>query len=128
LMLQLGFGLNPFQSGAITFVGAIGAIGSKFIAERVFSRFGFPRVLGFAAVAGGLLLAAQGFFTVDTPVPLMMAILVVTGVVRSMFFTGTNALGYADISDDEASQATAIVAVSQQLSIAMGVAVAGAIL
>jgi EmrB/QacA subfamily drug resistance transporter len=128
LMLQLGFGLNPFQSGAITFVSAIGAIMSKFIAERIFSRFGFPRVLGFAAVFGGLLIAAQGLFTQDTSVPVMMLVLIVGGVLRSIFFTGTNAIGYADISDEEASQATAIVAVSQQLSIAFGVAVAGAII
>ncbi|WP_332018224.1 MFS transporter [Devosia ureilytica] len=128
LMLQLGFGLNPFQSGAITFVSAIGAIGSKFIAERVFARFGFPRVLGFAALFGGLLIAAQGLFTAETSVPVMMTVLIVGGILRSMFFTGTNAIGYADISDEEASQATAIVAVGQQLSVAFGVAVAGAIL
>ncbi len=128
LMLQLGFGLNPFQSGAITFVSAIGAIMSKFIAERVFARLGFPRVLGFAAVFGGLLIAAQGFFHADTPVPLMMLVLLVGGILRSVFFTGSNAIGYADISDEEASQATAIVAVGQQLSVAFGVAVAGAII
>jgi EmrB/QacA subfamily drug resistance transporter len=128
LMLQLGFGLNPFQSGAITFISAIGAIMSKFLAERIFIRFGFPRVLGFAALFGGVLIGAQGLFNMDTPVPVMMAVLLAGGVLRSVFFTGTNALGYADVSDDEASQATAIVAVSQQLSIAFGVAVAGGIL
>ena len=57
-----------------------------------------------------------------------MAVLLAGGVLRSMFFTGSNALGYADISDEAASQATAIVAVAQQLSIAFGVAVAGAVL
>jgi EmrB/QacA subfamily drug resistance transporter len=127
LMLQLGFGLNPFQSGAITFVTAIGAIMSKFLAERMFSRFGFPRVLGVAAAFGGLLIAAQGLFNAQTSVPLIMTVLLIGGVLRSMFFTGSNAIGYADISDEEASQATAIVAVAQQLSVAFGVAVAGAI-
>lgn len=128
LMLQLGFGLNPFQSGAITFVSAIGAILSKFLAQFVYARFGFPRTLGFAAIFGGLLIGAQGLFTAETAVPLIMAVLLVGGVLRSVFFTGSNALGYADISDEEASQATAIVAVAQQVSVASGVAVAGAIL
>lgn len=128
LMLQLGFGLNPFESGAITFVSAIGAIMSKFIVERIFAWLGFPRVLGFAAVFGGLLIAAQGLFTQETSVPVIMLVLIAGGILRSMFFTGTNAIGYADISDEEASQATAIVAVAQQISIAFGVAVAGAIL
>ena len=41
LMLQLGFGLNPFQSGMITFVTAIGALSSKFGAQRMFRRYGF---------------------------------------------------------------------------------------
>ena len=128
LMLQLGFGLSPFQSGAITFVSAIGAIASKVIAQRVYQRFGFPRALGWAALTGGLLIAAQGFFTPETSIPLMMCVLLIGGVLRSVFFTGGNALGYADISDEEASQATAIVAVAQQLSVAFGVAVAGGLL
>jgi MFS family permease len=128
LMLQLGFGLTPFQSGAITFVSAMGAIMSKFIAERVFARFGFPHVLGVAGMLGGLLIALQGFFNENTAVLIMMLALFAGGVLRSVFFTGCNAIGYADVSDDEASQATAIVAVCQQLSIAFGVAVAGAIL
>ncbi len=128
LTLQLGFGLSPFQSGAITFVSAIGAIMSKFIAERVFARFGFPRVLGFASTFGGLLIGVQGFFNAQTPVLIIMAALLTGGVLRSVVFTGSNAMGYADVADDEASQATAIVAVGQQLSIAAGVAVAGGIL
>ena len=35
LMLQVGFGLTPFQSGMITFVGAVGALTTKFFAKRV---------------------------------------------------------------------------------------------
>jgi EmrB/QacA subfamily drug resistance transporter len=128
LMLQVGFGLNAFQSGAITFISALGAMMSKFVAERIFARFGFPRVLGLAAVLGGLSVAANGFFTPDTSVPLIMAILLGGGILRSVFFTGVNAIAYGDLDDEEASQGTAITAVFQQLSIAAGVAVAGAIL
>ncbi|GLQ55444.1 DHA2 family efflux MFS transporter permease subunit [Devosia nitrariae] len=128
LMLQLGFGLTPFQSGLITFVSAIGAILSKFVAEKLFASFGFPRLLGFTALVGGLLIGAHGLFEIDTPPALIMTVLLVSGLTRSIFFTGTNAIGYGDIDDEEASQATAITSVAQQLSIALGVAVAGAIL
>jgi EmrB/QacA subfamily drug resistance transporter len=128
LMLQLGFGLTPLQSGGITFVSAIGAIASKFVAERIYARFGFPRVLGFASIFGGLLIAVQGLFTAETSVPVMMTVLLLGGLLRSVFFTGSNALGYADVDNEEASQATALVAVAQQISIALGVAIAGAIL
>lgn len=128
LMLQLGLGLNPFQSGAITFVSALGAIFSKFVAERVYAWFGFPRTLGFAALFGGVLIAVQGLFDASTPALVMMAVLIGGGVLRSVFFTGSNAIGYADVDDEEASQATALVAVCQQLSVAFGVAVAGGLL
>lgn len=128
LMLQLGFGLNPLQSGGITFVSAIGAIASKFVAERIYARFGFPRVLGFASIFGGILIAVQGLFTAETSIPVMMTVLLLGGLLRSVFFTGSNALGYADVDNEEASQATALVAVAQQISVALGVAIAGAIL
>lgn len=45
-----------------------------------------------------------------------------------MFFTGMNALAYAEISTADTSKATPIAAVFQQLSIALGVALAGGIL
>jgi EmrB/QacA subfamily drug resistance transporter len=125
LMLQLAFGLTPFESGLITFIGALGAITSKFVAEKVFATLGFPRVLMAAALGGCLLLGVNGFFTPDTPHVYLYAVLLVTGLCRSIFFTGVNALGFADIEEKETSQATAITAVSQQISIALGVAVAG---
>jgi len=128
LMLQLAFGLNPFESGMITFIGALGAIVSKFVAERVFAAFGFPRVLALASVAACLGLAGNGFFTPETPRVFLYGLLLALGLFRSVFFTGINALGFSDVDEHEASQAAAISAVSQQLSVALGVAVAGAAL
>jgi hypothetical protein len=40
MLLQVGFGLSPFVSGLITFASAAGALLMKFIATRVFQRFG----------------------------------------------------------------------------------------
>lgn len=128
LMLQLGFGLSPFQSGMITFVGAIGAITTKFIARRVFAAAGFRTVLIAAAVAGAATTGANAFFDLGTPFALIMGVLLIAGFCRSFFFTGINSLGYADIEDREASQATATASVLQQVSLALGVAVAAAIL
>ena len=128
LMLQLSFGLNPFESGMITFIGAIGAIVSKFVAERIYAAFGFPRVLWLTAAVGCLFLGVNGLFTPETPHLYLYLTLLVAGLVRSVFFTGVNALVFSDVDDHDASQATAINAVSQQLSIAFGVALAGGVL
>jgi EmrB/QacA subfamily drug resistance transporter len=125
LMLQIAFGLTPFESGLITFIGALGAMTSKFAAERMFARFGFPRVLALTSIAACLSLAVIGLFGPETPHVWLYGILLAMGLLRSMFFTGVNALAFADISENDASQAAAISTVSQQLAVAFGVAVAG---
>ena len=83
-------------------------------------------------IVGSLVAAASiainGLFTPETPYVLMLAMLLVGGFIRSMFFTGVNALSYAEISAEDTSKATPITAVFQQLSIALGVALAGGIL
>jgi len=128
LMLQLAFGLSPAESGLVTFVSAIGAIMSKFLAEKTYARFGFRTVLSFGAGVGGIFIFVNGFFTPGMPVALIMGVLLITGVLRSITFTGVNALSFGDVEEADMSQATAINAVMQQLSIATGVALAGALL
>ncbi|RWM91021.1 MAG: MFS transporter [Mesorhizobium sp.] len=128
LMFQIGFGLTPFQSGMITFVAAIGAIGMKFVTALIFRVAGFRRVLIFGSLIAAASIAVNGLLTPETPYLLILAALLVGGFVRSMFFTGINALAYAEISTADTSRATPIAAVFQQLSIALGVALAGGIL
>ncbi|TIO36547.1 MFS transporter [Mesorhizobium sp.] len=128
LMFQIGFGLTPFQSGMITFVAAVGAIGMKFVTALIFRVAGFRRVLISGSLIAAASIAINGLFTPETPYLLILAALLVGGFIRSMFFTGINALAYAEISTADTSRATPIAAVFQQLSIALGVALAGGIL
>jgi len=128
LMLQIGFGLSAFHSGMITFVSALGAIGMKLVTSWTFRRLGFRNALVAGSLLAGLSIAVYGFLTPATPYLVMLTLLFVGGFVRSMFFTGVNALAFADIADGQASRATPITAVMQQISIALGVALAGAIL
>ena len=64
---------------------------------------------------------------IAVPYPLIMIFLVTAGFARSFFFTGINSLGYSEIDDSQASQATSMSSVLQQISLALGVAVAAAI-
>ncbi|WP_275791028.1 DHA2 family efflux MFS transporter permease subunit [Pararhizobium gei] len=128
LMLQVGFGLTPFQSGMVTFVGAVGALTTKFFAKRVLVFAGFRTTLIFACVTGTILTFVNGLFSPATPYAVIMIALLLAGFARSFFFTSVNALAFADIPDSQASRATAMTAVLQQMSLALGVAVAGGIL
>jgi len=128
LMFQLRFGLTPFQSGLLTFASALGAISMKFVATTALRAVGFRLTLIVASVVGGLLIAANAWFTPATQHGVVFAVLLAAGFLRSLFFTSNNALVFAELSDREAGQATAIAAATQQISIAMGVAIGGGIL
>ena len=128
LMLQLSFGMTPFQSGLTTFAGAAGALTVKFLAKRAYATIGFKTALLSAAVAGAAMTAVNGLFTATTPPMVIAFFLFASGLARSLFFTGANALSYSDIGDDEASQATSTGSVIQQVSLALGVAFAALVL
>jgi EmrB/QacA subfamily drug resistance transporter len=128
LMLQIGFGLTPFQSGMVTFVSAGGAIVMKFTVKRILRAGGFRMVLIGAAGGAAISIAVNGLYTPATPLALIMVLLFASGLVRSLFFTSANALTFAEVSDAEAPQATAVTSAMQQVSIAVGVALAGGVL
>lgn len=128
LMLQLSFGLSPFASGLITFAAAAGAIAMKVTAAPILRRIGYKRVLVGNAVICAAFVAATALFTPHTPHWVMMAVLLVGGFLRSLQFTALNALGYAEVEPKEMSSATSFASVAQQVSLSMGVALAGFVL
>ncbi|MBU2193757.1 MAG: MFS transporter [Alphaproteobacteria bacterium] len=128
LLFQLGFGMTPFQSGMLTFASAFGAIAMKFMASFTLRAGGFRTVLAATAFLGGGFIAASALFTPSTSHAVIIAVLIGSGFLRSLFFTSAGALVFADIDAGEASQATAISAATQQISIAVGVAVGGGLL
>ncbi|GAB3252446.1 MFS transporter [Chitinimonas naiadis] len=125
LALQEGLGMSPFHSGAITCASAFGAIFMKTIAPRALKRWGFRRVLIINALFAGLALMAYGLFTTGMSIWLMVAIVALGGFFPSLQFTALNSIVYADISHEDAGRATSLASVVQQLSLGMGVIVAG---
>ena len=128
LMLQIGFGLNPFHSGLLTFAAAVGAMTMKMTAAPILRRFGFRRVLIGNAVLSSVFIAVYGLFQPDTPAFLMLGFLLLGGFFRSLQFTSMNILAFADIPREEMSQATSFSAMAQQLSLSVGVGVAALVL
>lgn len=122
LLFQLGFGLTPFESGALTFASAVGALTMKALAGPLLRRFGFRRLLVGNAVLSGAIMASYALFTPETPHLVILATLLVGGFFRSLQFTGVNTLAYADIEAERVSRASTLAAVMQQLSLTLGVA------
>ncbi len=128
LMLQLGFGKSPFETGQIMLFGAVGALLVKFFIQRMYARFGFRQIMIIMSVAASMGLAACGLFSSDTPAWVMSAVLLLTGTFRSSFFTGAQAISFSEIKPELMSHGTAINAVSMHLSLAIAVALAGGLL
>jgi len=123
LMLQVGFGKSPFQSGLITFASAMGAMGMKMAAVTFLRRFGFKTILVTNAIISAAFLATCAAFTEATPAAVMLGLLLVGGFFRSLQFTSINTIAYAEIEPARVSRATSLVSVGQQLSLSAGVAV-----
>jgi MFS family permease len=123
LLLQLGFGMSPLQSGMLTCASAVGALFIKTAIKMLLRRHGFRSVLAFNALFSAVSVAVMALFTAKTPHLIIFLVLLLGGCVRSLQFTALNAITYADIPDHIVSQATSMYATVQQLSLGMGVTV-----
>jgi EmrB/QacA subfamily drug resistance transporter len=128
LLMQLGFGMTPFQSGLVTLSSAVGAMMMKWAVPRVLRRVGFRNVLTWNALVAAMMLAACAAFTRETPVPVMIAVLLAGGFFRSLQFTSVNVIAFAEVESSRMSRATSLVAVAQQLSQSVGVALGALVL
>ncbi len=122
LMLQIGFGMTPFQSGMITFASAFGSMGMKWATATILRRFGFRTILIINSIISAAFLAVVASFTATTPVVVMLLLLFIGGFFRSLQFTSVNTIAYADVEPARISRATSLVSVAQQLAMSLGVA------
>jgi EmrB/QacA subfamily drug resistance transporter len=125
LLYQVGLGFDPVQSGLLIMPQAVAAMSTKFLTPLILDRIGFRGVLISNTVVLGLLLML--FATIGLATPLWVIVLQAFcyGAFASLQYTAMNTLVYADVADDEASNASSIASTAQQMSISFSVAVAG---
>jgi len=124
LLFQIGFGLDPFISGLLTLSVFAGNIVMKIFTTRVLNRFGFRRTLIVNGLLNAAAILACALINPDTPVPVIMALLFVSGLTRSMQFTTIATIAFADIPEDKMSGANTLSNVVGPLGMALGVALA----
>ena len=128
LMLQVGFGVTPVVSGALTFVSAISSIIVRPVLTRYLRKVGFKGVLIASAIAGFFVVGAFAFINPDTPYWITVALIAAFGLARSAQFMTSNTLSYADVPPEQLSRATSLGGVIQQLSVSFGVSIAAMLL
>ncbi|MCC6888930.1 MAG: MFS transporter [Hyphomicrobiales bacterium] len=127
LCLQLGFGLTAFQSGMITVSNVFGALGMKTIIPVVLRTFGFRGALTVNALVSAFMVGLCATFVPGVPFAWIVGVLLFGGFFRSLQYTSLNTIAYAEIDGRHMSRATTLVAVAQQLSLSVGVALAASL-
>ncbi|QHE78265.1 MFS transporter [Hydrogenophaga sp. PBL-H3] len=128
LLMQVGFGLSPVQSGLLTFAGAIGSLSSRTTVSWMLHRFGFRAMLIAATLASSVCYVGYGLFTARTPQEVMFGVMLLGGLCNATAMVALNSLGYSDIPREQASHATTAATMVHQLSMTFGVVVGSTLL
>jgi MFS family permease len=128
LLLQVAFGMSPFQAGLMTFASAAAALVMKTCVPPILERFGFRMTLSVNAVIVGLSFMTYALFYKEMPHWIMYAILLTGGFFRSLQFTALNGLAYADIEQPQMSRASTMSAMGQRLAQSIGIGFAATML
>ncbi len=125
LLYQVGLGFTPIQSGLLIMPQAIASMSTKFLLPKILNRVGYRGVLISNTVILGVLLLLFATIGLHTPVWAIVLLAFWYGAFTSLQYTSMNTLVYADITEEETSNASSIASTMQQMSISFGVATAG---
>jgi len=128
LMLQVGFGYTALIAGCMMAPTAIGSLLAKSTVTQVLRWFGYRKTLLGVTMVIGLLIAQFSLQSPGMEIWLLILPLFVLGMAMSTQFTAMNTITLADLTDENASSGNSVLAVTQQLSISLGVAVSAAVL
>jgi MFS family permease len=127
LLFQLEFGWNAAQAGLVVIALFVGNVAIKPATTPLMRRLGLRSVLLLALPASAACLIAMAWLAPTTPLPLILGVLLLSGVFRSIAFSAYNTLAFADVDSGRMSHANTLNATAQELGAGLGVAL-GALL
>lgn len=124
VMFQIGFGLTAFDAGLLVFCYLMGDLSAKTYANRIVRRFGFRAVLIVQGILTAATAVALALIAPQTPLWLLIAVLVVAGSIRSVHFTAVNSLAFVDVAPEDMSSASTLSSMFHSVTMGAGVTVA----
>ncbi|MFC3452587.1 MFS transporter [Amycolatopsis speibonae] len=124
LLFQVVFGMSAAVSGLLVLTVFAGNLLAKTVTTPIMRYFGFRPVLLVSGLLSAVSLAVCALFDASTPYATIAATCFLGGVFRSLAFTATNTLAFADVPPATMNAASTLYATTTQLSIGLGVAVA----
>lgn len=123
LLFQLGFGWSAAQAGLVVIALFVGNVGIKPATTPLMRRFGIRTLVLFSVAASAACLVGMAFLTEHTPLPVVLLLLLASGIVRSTGFTAYNSVAYADVDAGRMTGANTLMSTLQELGAGLGVAV-----
>lgn len=124
LLFQTQFGWSPVKSGAVAAFIFVGNVGIKPLTTPLINRFGFRPLLLASTIGTAAVIAALGFTTAATPLPVIAGLTLISGITRSTGLTVYSTVGLADMPPELMRDANTLAATSMQLGAGLAIAIA----
>jgi EmrB/QacA subfamily drug resistance transporter len=124
LFFQLGLAWTAAQAGLVVIALFFGNVAIKPVTTPLMRRFGIRTVMLAAIVASAACLVGMAVLTAVTPLPLLVVLLVASGVFRSVGFTTYNSVAFADVEASRMTHASTLNSTLQELGSGIGITVA----
>ena len=128
LMFQVALGMSALQSGLLVLGYNGGDLLLKSIANQALQRMGFRRSLIVTAILSALATASWVVFGRSTPFWAIFAVLMLSGMARSILMTAMVSMTFADVPHEEIGSATVLSNVLNQTTGAVAIGLAALIL
>ena len=122
LFLQVGLGKSAFVAGLLVLAHSGGDLGMKIVTTRTLQKLGFRVALIASSAIFGVLIAALALVDADTPVAVLVAILLISGMVRSLQMTALSTLQFADVPREQMTGASTLSSLNLNITRALGIA------
>ena len=123
LLFQEVFGWSPVKSGAVVLFVFAGNITIKPATTPLLRRLGFRSVLVVATAGAAATMVAAAFFSAGTPLVVIAAVALLSGMGRSVGLTGYSTIAFSDTPPEQMRDANTLQATAQQLAVGLGVPV-----
>jgi len=128
IFLQVGLGYTPLHAGLMMIPMVLGNMGMKRIVVQIVNRFGYRHVLVGATVALALVVLLFPVVALLGWAWLLPLVLFLQGMVNAIRFSAMNTLTLKALPDELASSGNSLLSMVMQLSMSVGVTLAGLLL
>ena len=128
IFLQVGLGYSPFHAGLMMIPMVLGNMGTKRVVVRIVNLFGYRNALVGATLALALVVLLFPLVALLGWIWLLPLVLLLQGMVNAIRFSSMNTLTLKELPDDLASSGNSLLSMIMQLSMSIGVTVAGLLL